>query len=108
MQTKHTSQSDADTGLPILMPYSQAADGRFPWRWGQHNLSPGKWQRVDTTTSWLSGSEQQAGNWDSYQPVHIQSKGTYRSSGPSASRIWNVKDTASSCSSFLVPAQPKR
>jgi len=83
MQTKHTSQSDADTGLPILMPYSQAADGRFPWRWGQHNLSPGKWQRVDTTTSWLSGSEQQAGNWDSYQPVHIQSKGTYRSSGPS-------------------------
>ena len=24
-QTKHPSQSDADTGLPILMPYSAAA-----------------------------------------------------------------------------------
>ena len=85
------------------MPYSRAADDRFPWRWGQHNLAPvifncffclhssshailvhsqGKWQRVDTTTSWLSGSEQQQGNWNSYQLVHIQSTGRYRSSGP--------------------------
>ena len=63
-QTKHTAQSDADTGLPILMPYSAAADGRFPWRWGQHNLAPGRWQRVDMTTILLAGSRNEMGNWD--------------------------------------------
>lgn len=80
-QTKHTSQSDADTGLPILMPYSAAADGRFPWRWGQHNLAPGRWQRVDMTTILLAGSRNEMGNWDTYQPVFITSAGKYGSSG---------------------------
>jgi hypothetical protein len=46
------------------MPYSAAADGRFPWRWGQHNLAPGRWQRVDMTTILLAGSRNEMGNWD--------------------------------------------
>jgi hypothetical protein len=85
-QTKHTSQSDADTGLPILMPYSVAADGRFPWRWGQHNLKPGTWQRVDTQTQWLVGGDQ-AGNFDTYEPVDISSKGSKGSSGPADMKL---------------------
>eukprot|EP01047_Picozoa_sp_COSAG01_P007424 COSAG01_NODE_282_length_19505_cov_101.588117_6_plen_490_part_00 len=75
-QTKHTSQSDADTGLPILMPFSEAADGRFPWRWGQMNMAPGKWQRADLNTLWLSGSTQATGNWNDYQSVTVSSTGT--------------------------------
>ena len=34
MQTKHTSQSDADIGVPAMMPFSSGAEGRYPWRWG--------------------------------------------------------------------------
>ena len=34
MQTKHTSQSDADIGVPAMMPFSSGAKGRYPWRWG--------------------------------------------------------------------------
>lgn len=71
-QTKHTSQSDADTGLPILMPFSVAADNIFPWRWGQHNMAPGTWQRTDKTTLMMVGATQESGNWDDWWGNQMQ------------------------------------
>ena len=43
-RTKHISQTDASTGMPTLMPDSDAASELFPWRWGQHNIAKGKIQ----------------------------------------------------------------
>ena len=37
-RTKHISQTDASTGMPTLMPDSDAVSELFPWRWGQHNV----------------------------------------------------------------------
>jgi hypothetical protein len=68
------------------MPYSKAADERFPWRWGQHNLAPGTWQRVETQTQWLAGGDQ-AGNYDTYEPVTISSTGSMASSGPGDTKL---------------------
>ena len=99
-QTKHTSQSDADTGLPILMPYSEAADGRFPWRWGQMNMAPGKWQRADLNTLWLSGSTQTTGNWNDYQSVTVSSTGKPKSGSGSLNLGFSCNNEGNS--SFFI------
>ena len=50
VRTKHTSQDDAATGMPTIMPDSDDASGVFPWRWGQHNVARGKIQTQDYAT----------------------------------------------------------
>eukprot|EP01052_Picozoa_sp_SAG31_P024424 SAG31_NODE_2077_length_6501_cov_2.482037_3_plen_773_part_00 len=66
--TKHTSQSDADTGVPTMMPLSDAAEAAYPWRYGQHNMAPGKWQRQESPVKWMSG-QQNMGSWQTFWDV---------------------------------------
>ncbi len=66
--TKHTSQSDADTGVPTLMPFSDAAEAAYPWRYGQYNMAPGKWQRQESPVKWMSG-QQNMGSWKQFWDV---------------------------------------
>jgi hypothetical protein len=39
------------------------------------NMAPGKWQRTDLNTLWLTGSTQATGNWNDYQSVTVSSTG---------------------------------
>ena len=71
MQTKHTSQSDADTGVPTMMPFSTGAERLYPWRWGQHNMKPGAWQRQESPVLWFSGAHQNTGNWQDFWPTDM-------------------------------------
>lgn len=43
------------------------------------NMAPGKWQRSDLNTLWLSGSTQATGNWNDYQSVTVSSTGKPKS-----------------------------
>ena len=72
--TKHTSQSDADTGIPTLMPLSDAAERLYPWRYGQQNMKPGSWQRQESPVKWMSG-QQNLGSWNEFWQVNMSELG---------------------------------
>jgi hypothetical protein len=66
-QTKHTVQSDADTGLPTLMPWTESVERRYPWRYGQDNVKLGAWQRQESTVQWFNGRD--FSDWNTYWPT---------------------------------------
>ena len=82
MRTKHTSQTDASTGMPTIMPDSDSASDLFPWRWGQHNIARGTVQVQEYATLDFGETEHAPpttngtknfgpGDWDQYYPVDM-------------------------------------